>query len=112
MLVVEVLGRWREFNLTLRCFFFQGPTCSADGINLDGNVDHVNIANSWEWKGTTSFAVYVKYDSIKENSRVFDFRNGDSIAGEPAAGSDLDTDKTSSATLSGTTKSYDIGRVQ
>ncbi|GMH88521.1 hypothetical protein TL16_g11180 [Triparma laevis f. inornata] len=54
-----------------------GPTCSADGINLDGNDDHVNIANSWEWEGTTSFAVYVKYDSIKVNSRVFDFRNGD-----------------------------------
>ncbi|GMI18317.1 hypothetical protein TrLO_g6179 [Triparma laevis f. longispina] len=44
-----------------------GPTCSADGINLDGNDDHVNIANSWEWEGTTSFAVYVKYDSIKSD---------------------------------------------
>ncbi|GMH73473.1 hypothetical protein TrST_g4716 [Triparma strigata] len=53
-----------------------GPTCTASGISLDGNNDYVNIANSWEWGGTTSFEVYVKYDSFNDYSRVFDFSNG------------------------------------
>ncbi|GMH83966.1 hypothetical protein TrST_g13124 [Triparma strigata] len=41
-----------------------GPTCSASGISLDGNDDYVNINESWEWGGTTSFEVYVKYNSF------------------------------------------------
>ena len=56
---------------------FQGPTCSASGISLDGNNDYVNIANSWEWGGTTSFEVYVKYDSFNSASQIFDFSNGE-----------------------------------
>ncbi|GMH70764.1 hypothetical protein TL16_g05489 [Triparma laevis f. inornata] len=53
-----------------------GPTCSADGISLDGSNDHVNL-DDWEWGGTTSFEVYVKYDSFDSWSRIFDFGNGE-----------------------------------
>ena len=55
---------------------FQGPTCSASGISLDGNNDYINIASSWQWGGTTSFEAYVKYDNFNIYSRVFDFSNG------------------------------------
>ncbi|GMH66849.1 hypothetical protein TL16_g04526 [Triparma laevis f. inornata] len=53
-----------------------GPTCSAIGISLDGNDDYVNINESWEWGGATSFEVYVKYDSFNSYSYVFHFANG------------------------------------
>eukprot|EP00520_Triparma_pacifica_P008937 CAMPEP_0118666010 /NCGR_PEP_ID=MMETSP0785-20121206/18966_1 /TAXON_ID=91992 /ORGANISM="Bolidomonas pacifica, Strain CCMP 1866" /LENGTH=4927 /DNA_ID=CAMNT_0006560251 /DNA_START=40 /DNA_END=14819 /DNA_ORIENTATION=- len=52
-----------------------GPTCSADGIKFDGVDDYVKI-DDWEWGGTTSFEVYVKYDSFNYYSRIFDFGNG------------------------------------
>ena len=52
-----------------------GPTCSSDGIALDGLDDYVDI-NDWTWGGTTSFEVLVKYDSFNSGSRVFDFGNG------------------------------------
>jgi hypothetical protein len=52
-----------------------GPTCSSDGIALDGSNDYVDI-NDWTWGGTTSFEVYVKYDSFNDWSRIFDFGNG------------------------------------
>ena len=51
---------------------FQGPTCSASGISLDGN-DEI-----WEWGGTTSFEAYVKHDSFNNFGHVFDFSNGES----------------------------------
>ncbi|GMH76490.1 hypothetical protein TrLO_g8186 [Triparma laevis f. longispina] len=53
-----------------------GPTCSASGISLDGNNDYININESWEWGGTTSFEVYVKYDSFTSYSQVFNFGSG------------------------------------
>ncbi|GMH78696.1 hypothetical protein TL16_g07905 [Triparma laevis f. inornata] len=52
-----------------------GPTCSADGLSLDGTDDWADI-DDWEWGGTTSFEVYVKYESFNSQSRVFDFGNG------------------------------------
>ena len=52
-----------------------GATCSADGIVMDGNNDYVDI-DDWEWGGTTSIEVYVKYDSFNSWSRVFDFSSG------------------------------------
>jgi hypothetical protein len=54
-----------------------GPTCSSEGISLDGSDDYVDI-NDWTWGGTTSFEVLVKYDSFNSGSRVFDFGNGES----------------------------------
>lgn len=39
-----------------------GPTCSADGISLDGSDDFVNL-DDWEWGGATSIEAYVKYDA-------------------------------------------------
>ncbi|GMH57983.1 hypothetical protein TL16_g02514 [Triparma laevis f. inornata] len=53
-----------------------GASCSAGGISFDGSDDHVGISE-WEWGGTTSFEIYVKYNSFKENSRVFDFGKDD-----------------------------------
>jgi len=61
---------------SLAATFMNGVTCSADGILLDGIDDYVVIDN-WEWGSTTSFEVYVKYDSFNRYSRVFDFGNGD-----------------------------------
>ena len=53
-----------------------GPTCSADGISLDGNDDYVDI-DDWEWGGATSIEVYVKYDNFNGwSDRVLDFGNG------------------------------------
>ncbi|GMH78102.1 hypothetical protein TrLO_g3938, partial [Triparma laevis f. longispina] len=52
-----------------------GPICGADGLRLDGNNDYADI-NDWEWGGTTSFEVYVKYDSFNNWSYVFGFGNG------------------------------------
>ena len=52
-----------------------GPTCSADGIVLDGNDDYLDI-DDWEWGGAVAFEVYVKYDSFQTSSRVFDFGSG------------------------------------
>ncbi|GMH67555.1 hypothetical protein TrLO_g9398 [Triparma laevis f. longispina] len=40
-----------------------GPTCSADGLILDGINDYADI-DDWTWGGTTSIEVYVKYDSF------------------------------------------------
>ena len=51
-----------------------GATCSADGIVFDGSDDYVDIGD-WEWGGTTSIEVYVKYDNTADTSRVFDFGN-------------------------------------
>ncbi|GMH79533.1 hypothetical protein TL16_g08176 [Triparma laevis f. inornata] len=62
-------------SIGLKATPMNGPTCSADGLSLDGNNDYVGI-ESWTWGGTTSFEVYVKYDSFNSNSRVFDFSNG------------------------------------
>ncbi|GMH88396.1 hypothetical protein TrST_g13979 [Triparma strigata] len=53
-----------------------GPVCGADGLRLDGNNEYADI-DDWEWGGTTSIEVYVKYDSFNEYSRVFDFGNGE-----------------------------------
>ena len=81
-----------------------GPTCSDDGIVLDGNDDYLDI-NDWEWGGAVAFEVYVKYDSFNHQSRVFDFGSG--------AGSDnvvLCNDGTTStiywAALQGSTNKY------
>ncbi|GMH50045.1 hypothetical protein TrVE_jg3029, partial [Triparma verrucosa] len=52
-----------------------GPICGADGLRLDGNDDYADV-DDWEWGGTTSIEVYVKYDSINSYSRVFGFGNG------------------------------------
>ncbi|GMH97446.1 hypothetical protein TrST_g12666 [Triparma strigata] len=52
-----------------------GASCGADGLRLDGNNDYADI-DDWEWGGTTSIEVYVKYDSFNDHSRVFDFSNG------------------------------------
>ncbi|GMH75621.1 hypothetical protein TL16_g06821 [Triparma laevis f. inornata] len=52
-----------------------GPTCSADGLSLDGTDDYANI-DGWEWGGTTSIEMYVKSDSFNYWSMVFDFGNG------------------------------------
>ncbi|GMI09414.1 hypothetical protein TrVE_jg8804 [Triparma verrucosa] len=52
-----------------------GPTCSADGLSLDGNDDYVDITN-FEFGGTTSIELYVKHDSFSSYSRVLDFGNG------------------------------------
>ena len=49
-----------------------GPICGSDGLSFDGDNDYVTLTN-WEWGGTTSFEVYVKYDSFNSYSRVFDF---------------------------------------
>jgi len=49
-----------------------GPICGSTGLSLDGVNDYVSLTN-WEWGGTTSFEVYVKYDSFNRYSRVFDF---------------------------------------
>ncbi|GMI15927.1 hypothetical protein TrVE_jg10219, partial [Triparma verrucosa] len=54
-----------------------GPVCGGDGLRLDGNNDYADI-DDWEWGGTTSFEVYVKYDSFNIYSRVFDFGSGGS----------------------------------
>ena len=54
---------------------FQGPTCSRDGLRLDGSDDYADI-DDWEWGGTTSIEVYVKYNSFNNYSRVFDLSNG------------------------------------
>jgi hypothetical protein len=44
-----------------------GPTCSADGIVLDGNDDYAD----------TAFEVYVKYNSFNNFDSVFYFGEGD-----------------------------------
>jgi hypothetical protein len=54
-----------------------GPTCSSSGITLDGVDDYVDVMD-WEWGGTTSVEVLVKYDSFNSGSRVFDFGGADS----------------------------------
>lgn len=54
-----------------------GPTCSADGLSLDGTDDWADI-DDWEWGGITSFEVYVKYDSFNYFSKIFDFGSGES----------------------------------
>ena len=51
-----------------------GASCSVEGMVFDG-VDNYADIDDWEWGGTTSIEVYVKYDSSNENSRVFDFSN-------------------------------------
>ncbi|GMH80855.1 hypothetical protein TrST_g10650 [Triparma strigata] len=53
-----------------------GATCSADGLSLDGNDDYADITD-FEFGGTTSIEVYVKYDSFNNFGRVFDFSNGE-----------------------------------
>ncbi|GMI22645.1 hypothetical protein TrCOL_g1248 [Triparma columacea] len=52
-----------------------GATCSTEGMVFDGVNDWVDI-DDWEWGGTTSIEVYVKYDSFNSYSPVFDFSNG------------------------------------
>ena len=44
-------------------------------MSFDGVNDYVSLTN-WEWGGTTSFEVYVKYDSFTDYSRVFGFGSG------------------------------------
>ncbi|GMH86104.1 hypothetical protein TL16_g10437 [Triparma laevis f. inornata] len=51
------------------------PTCSSNGISLDGNDDYIDI-DDFEFGGITSFEVYVKYDSFNYHSPVYDFSNG------------------------------------
>jgi len=53
-----------------------GASCSTEGMVFDGVDDYVDI-DDWEWGGTTSFEVYVKYDSFNSYSHVFDFSNGE-----------------------------------
>ena len=54
-----------------------GPICGSDGLSFDGVNDYVALTN-WEWGGTASFEVYVKFDSFNSyNGRVFDFGSGD-----------------------------------
>ncbi|GMH93639.1 hypothetical protein TL16_g12687 [Triparma laevis f. inornata] len=60
---------------SLTATFQNGASCGNNGIKLDGNNDYVDI-DDWKWGGTTSFEVYVKYDSFNSNSRVFDFGSG------------------------------------
>ena len=57
---------------SLAVTFMNGPTCSADGIILDGNNDYVDI-DDFDFGGATTFEVYVKYDSFNNWSRVFSF---------------------------------------
>ncbi|GMH67622.1 hypothetical protein TrLO_g6501, partial [Triparma laevis f. longispina] len=55
-----------------------GAVCSADGLSIDGVDDYADVT-SFEFGGTTSFEVYVKYDSFNSASRVYDFGSGASI---------------------------------
>jgi len=55
-----------------------GAELTAEGLKLDGKSGYAKLSN-WEWGGTTSIEVYVKYDSFNRYSRVFDFGNGPSI---------------------------------
>ena len=54
---------------------FNGASCSAGGMVFDGVDDYVDLED-WEWGGTMSIEVYVKYDSFNSYSRVFDFSSG------------------------------------
>ncbi|GMH54683.1 hypothetical protein TL16_g01723 [Triparma laevis f. inornata] len=49
-----------------------GPVCGADGVNMDGNDDFVNI-DDWEWGGTTSIEAYVKDYSFYKDSAILHF---------------------------------------
>ncbi|GMH71215.1 hypothetical protein TL16_g05594 [Triparma laevis f. inornata] len=62
---------------SLKATYHGGASCGMEGISLDGNDDYVDIDN-WEWGGTTSIEVYIKYDSFKKWSRVFSSSNGQS----------------------------------
>ncbi|GMI08277.1 hypothetical protein TrVE_jg10467 [Triparma verrucosa] len=70
---------------TLLASPINGPTCGADGLSLDGNDDYADI-DDFEFGGTTSFEVYVKYDSFNNYSKVFKFGgSSDNVALENLA---------------------------
>ena len=48
---------------TLQAHPINGPTCSSNGIPLDGNDDYIDI-DDFEFGGITSFEVYIKYNSF------------------------------------------------
>ncbi|GMI03344.1 hypothetical protein TrLO_g13981 [Triparma laevis f. longispina] len=52
-----------------------GPTCSPSGITIADSDDYLDIID-WEWGGTTSIEVLVRYDSFNSYGRIFDFGNG------------------------------------
>ena len=53
-----------------------GAKRTEEGLVLrKGKGGYAKIDN-WEWGGTTSFEVFVKYESFNENSRVFCFGSG------------------------------------
>lgn len=56
----------------LAATYKNGATCTADGIVLDGNDDYVDI-DDFEFGGTISVEVFIKYDSFNSWSRVLDF---------------------------------------
>eukprot|EP00519_Triparma_laevis_P008599 CAMPEP_0182520112 /NCGR_PEP_ID=MMETSP1321-20130603/45424_1 /TAXON_ID=91990 /ORGANISM="Bolidomonas sp., Strain RCC1657" /LENGTH=1083 /DNA_ID=CAMNT_0024728117 /DNA_START=32 /DNA_END=3284 /DNA_ORIENTATION=+ len=66
------LSNWDGLAATLH----GGAELTAEGLKLDGKSGYAKLSN-WEWGGTTSFEVYVKYDSFNSFSRVFDFSNGE-----------------------------------
>ena len=51
------------------------PTCSANGIVLDGSDDYVYLS-PWEFGGALTVEAYVKFDAYTSYDRVFDFAEG------------------------------------
>jgi hypothetical protein len=50
-------------------------TCTPEGAVLDGVDDYVDLGD-WEWGGTLSFEVYVKFESVGSWAVVLCFGNG------------------------------------
>lgn len=42
---------------------------------FDGSDDYVDLED-WEWGGTVSFELYVKWESVTQWHRLFDFGDG------------------------------------
>ncbi|GMI04074.1 hypothetical protein TrLO_g15739 [Triparma laevis f. longispina] len=53
------------------------PACAPSGIALDGSDDFIDIED-WKWGGTTSIETFFRFNSIGEDSPIFDFNSGPS----------------------------------
>ena len=60
---------------TLKATLINSPICTSEGITLDGINQYIDL-DAWEWGGTTSFEMYVKWDDLSKWSRLFEFADG------------------------------------
>ena len=64
------------FNASLTATAMNGATCTADGIDLDGTNDYVNLT-SWSFGGALTIETYVKWDTLTTAyARIVFFANG------------------------------------